>query len=84
MAGKSLGYRSKVTQLAIRSFVRNSQLGKASTKKLADGGGLYLQVTPAGTALCRIKYRFAGKERSFAPKSYPTGIRTPVTAVKGR
>lgn len=31
--------------------------------KLADGGGLYLYVTPAGGRLWRLKYRVAGKDR---------------------
>jgi len=37
---------------------------KATDKpiKLFDGGGLFLQVTPAGGKWWRLKYRFAGKE----------------------
>ena len=31
--------------------------------KLADGGGLYLQITPAGGKLWRLKYRVGGKEK---------------------
>lgn len=39
--------------------------------KLFDGGGLFLQVTPAGGKWWRLKYRFAGKEmsRGIAPIS---------------
>ncbi len=37
--------------------------------KAADGGGLYVEVTPAGGKLWRLKYRFGGKENrlSFGP-----------------
>ena len=37
--------------------------------KAADGEGLYIEVTPAGGKLWRLKYRFAGKEKrlSFGP-----------------
>jgi hypothetical protein len=63
---------NKLTDLKIRSFIRLSREGKATSKKLADGGGLYLFVTPAKTAVWRIKFRFAGKERVFAAGTYPT------------
>ncbi len=39
--------------------------------KLADGGGLYLQVTPAGGKLWRLKYRIDGKEKLLAIGAYP-------------
>ena len=32
--------------------------------KLADGGGLYLMVNTNGSKYWRMKYRFAGKEKS--------------------
>ena len=32
--------------------------------KLADGGGLYLEVTPAGSKYWRLKYRYGGKDNS--------------------
>ncbi len=37
--------------------------------KAADGDGLYIEVTPAGGKLWRLKYRFGGKEKrlSFGP-----------------
>nr|UKE85264.1 Arm DNA-binding domain-containing protein [Pectobacterium sp. PL152] len=34
--------------------------------KLADGGGLYLEVRPSGSKLWRYRYRIAGKENVFA------------------
>lgn len=39
--------------------------------KLADGGGLYLWVTPAGNKLWRQKYRVMGKEKILIHGSYP-------------
>lgn len=39
--------------------------------KLADGGGLYLEVTPAGGKYWRWKYRFMGKEKRLAFGVYP-------------
>lgn len=40
-------------------------------KKLSDGGGLYLFITPVGGALWRIKYRVDGKEKTYSIDSYP-------------
>src|SRR6056297_1560375 len=39
--------------------------------KLSDGGGLYLEVTPAGGKLWRYKYRFNGKEKLLSLGKYP-------------
>lgn len=39
--------------------------------KHADGGGLYLEVTPAGGRYWRMKYRFGGKEKRLAFGVYP-------------
>ncbi|GHU18723.1 integrase [Betaproteobacteria bacterium] len=36
-----------------------------------DGGGLYLEVSPAGGKLWRLKYRFDGKEKLLALGKYP-------------
>jgi integrase len=50
--------------------------GRAAMR-LADGGGLYLEVTPpgpktpAGSKLWRWKYRHAGKEKRLALGTYP-------------
>ena len=43
---------------------------KAKPYKLADGGGLYLNVKTAGK-YWRYKYRFAGKEKLLALGTYP-------------
>jgi len=39
--------------------------------RLFDGGGLYLEVSPAGGKLWRLKYRFGGKEKRQALGAYP-------------
>lgn len=46
---------------------------KSSAKpaRMFDAGGLYLQVSPAGAKLWRLKYRFHGKEKLLALGAYP-------------
>lgn len=44
---------------------------KQTAYRLTDGGGLYLQVTPAGGKLWRWKYRFDGREKLMAFGKYP-------------
>jgi hypothetical protein len=39
--------------------------------KLADSGGLYLLITPAGGKLWRLKYRSDGVERKLSLGRYP-------------
>lgn len=39
--------------------------------KLADGGGLYLTVTPGGGRLWRWKFRYAGRERLMSFGTFP-------------
>ncbi|TKB46834.1 MAG: DUF4102 domain-containing protein, partial [Mesorhizobium sp.] len=40
-----------------------------ASKKLSDGGGLYLYVPPTGSKAWRMNYRFGGKQKtlSFGP-----------------
>jgi integrase len=52
------------------SAIRNAKAaGKA--RRLFDGSGLYLEVTPTGSKLWRQKYRHAGKEKLLAHGIYP-------------
>ena len=45
-------------------------------QRLFDGGGLYLEVSPAGGKLWRLKYRHGGKEKRLALGAYPdTGLK---------
>ena len=45
---------------------------KAKPYKLTDAEGLFLFVTPAGSKLWRMKYRYLGAERSLSFGPYPT------------
>ncbi|NYH13405.1 integrase [Paraburkholderia bryophila] len=42
------------------------------TYKLADGGGMYLEVRPNGSRYWRLKFRYSGKEKLLALGVYPT------------
>ncbi|MGE4411645.1 MAG: tyrosine-type recombinase/integrase [Sphingobium sp.] len=50
--------------------IRNAKPG-AKPAKMADGGGLFLFVTPAGGKLWRLKYRMEGKEKLLSIGAYP-------------
>lgn len=39
---------------------------KDKTYKIADGGGLYLEVTTKGSKLWRLKYRFLQKQKKLS------------------
>jgi len=41
------------------------------SRKLSDGGGLYLEIMPTGSKYWRLKYRHAGKEKRLALGVYP-------------
>jgi integrase len=57
----------KLTDKAVKAFVAKAERGK----KLADGGGLHLFITPAGGATWRVKYRLDGKEKIYSIGPYP-------------
>ncbi len=40
--------------------------------KVSDGGGLYLEITPAGSKCWRMKYRIHGKEKRLSLGIYPS------------
>lgn len=40
-------------------------------QRLFDGGGLYLEISPAGGKWWRLKYRFDGKEKRVSLGTYP-------------
>ena len=50
--------------------VKNAKPGTKS-RKLSDGGGLYLLVDTKGSKLWRYDYRFAGKRKTLALGIYP-------------
>ncbi len=55
-----------LTDSAIRNIKPDSK-----PLRLFDGGGLYLEVAPAGGKWWRFKYRFGGKEKRFSLGVYP-------------
>ncbi|MEO8810073.1 MAG: Arm DNA-binding domain-containing protein [Rhodanobacter sp.] len=59
-------FPTKLRDAAIQGF-------QPSTKhvKHSDGGGRYLEVSPAGGKLWRLKYRHSGKEKRLALGKYP-------------
>lgn len=63
---------NRLSDRTIRAFVASARQGKAKTKKLSDGGSLFLQLTPAGSAVWRMKYRHGGKEKLYSIGVYPT------------
>jgi len=50
--------------------IRNAKSGE-KPKRFFDGGGLYLEVSPAGGKLWRWKYRYQGREKRLALGKYP-------------
>ena len=50
--------------------IRNAKPGVKAIK-LADGGGMFLLVTPAGGKLWRLKFRVDGREKLLAIGAYP-------------
>jgi integrase len=73
----------KLTDRGIKAFIATGERGK----KLADGGGLHLFLTPAGGATWRIKFRIDGKEKLYSIGTYPlislAAARVELREVKG-
>lgn len=61
---------SRPTNKLSATAVRNAKPGE-KIQRLADGGGLYLEITPAGGRYWRMKYRIHGKEKRLAIGVYP-------------
>ncbi len=62
---------NKLTVLTIKTFVAEATEGDQKIRKLSDGGGLFLVVTPAKTALWRLKYHIGNKEKTYSIGLYP-------------
>jgi len=52
------------------TFVKRKQ-GNGKAQKFADGGGLFLYITPTGTKSWRMAYRFLGKHKLLVIGPYP-------------
>ncbi len=57
----------KLTDLQLKAFVAKAEPGK----KMADGSGLYITITNAGTPAWRVNYRIAGKQKVYSIGLYP-------------
>ena len=57
----------KLTDTALRALKPTDKV-----QKLSDGGGLYLHVTPTGSKLWRMAYRYGGKQKILSFGPYPT------------
>lgn len=63
----------RLSQRDIHAFLKGpTKVGR----KLADGGGLHLTFTAAGTPVWRVKFRHAGKESYYSIGPYP-GVTLP-------
>ena len=61
------GILNRLSDKGLKAFIAR----KAHGTKLSDGGGLYILITPAGSASWRIKYRIEGKEKTYSIGNYP-------------
>lgn len=61
------GIYNRLSDKACKAFAAQKSYGK----KLSDGGGLYLLITPSDSASWRIKYRVGGKEKTYTIGNYP-------------
>ncbi|MEZ5903376.1 MAG: tyrosine-type recombinase/integrase [Alphaproteobacteria bacterium] len=57
--------------MALTDFQCKSAKPTNKTQKIFDGGGLYLEVTPAGGKYWKLKYRYLGKEKKLSIGPYP-------------
>ena len=70
-SARSVRLNGRLDDSQIRAFITKAKAGTAAAKKLSDGGGLFLTLTPAGTPVWRLKYRWTGKEKLLAFGHYP-------------
>ncbi len=57
--------------MKLNDKICKNALSREKTYKLFDGGGLYLEVTPRGSKLWRMKYRFMNKAKKLSIGEYP-------------
>ena len=57
--------------MALSNMTCQAAKPKIKPYKMADGEGLYLEVTPNGTKFWRLKYRLHGKEKRISIGAYP-------------
>ncbi|MDP2247416.1 MAG: Arm DNA-binding domain-containing protein, partial [Nitrosomonadales bacterium] len=57
--------------MALTDITVRTAKPRAKPYKLADGGGLYIEVAPSGGKWWRYKYRYEGKEKRISLGTYP-------------
>jgi integrase len=62
------GATNKLNDRSVRSWIRDP---KRTPAKLFDGDGLFLTLTERGTAVWRLRYRIAGRDKIFSIGQYP-------------
>lgn len=60
------GPTNKLTELSLKNVKPEPQ-----TRKISDGGGLFLEINKNGSKYWRLAYRFAGKQKLLAFGVYP-------------
>ena len=71
----------KLSDLKIRRFIKTAKPGQ----KLADGGGLYLYLTPSRTATFRIDYRILDAAKGkVVQRTYSIGVYPEITLANAR
>lgn len=58
--------RMPLTDIAVKNAKSSEK-----TQRLWDAGGLYLEVSPAGSKLWRVKYRYDRREKRLSFGKYP-------------
>jgi len=58
--------------MALNTLAIKTAKPKAKKYRLPDGSGLYLEITPSGGKLWRMKYRFLKKEKLLSFGAFPT------------
>ena len=62
---------NKIPQVPLTDAKIRSLKAADRPTKHADGGGLFVMMTPNGSRLWRLSYRFGGKQKTLALGSYP-------------
>ena len=57
--------------MALDALTVKGSKPKEKLYRLYDSNGLYLEVTPKGGKLWRLKYRYAGKEKRLSFGAFP-------------
>ena len=57
--------------MALSDMIIRAAKPQAKERKLTDGKGLYLLITPTGGKLWKVKFRYQGKEKKLSLGAYP-------------